>query len=236
MSKKKKKQQQQQQRPQSLVQEVAPAQPASSLVATTPSTAALVEEGPEPTTGDAAVPVLLIALLALLVYLADVHLINRGGEFNPKVYYPYFNFVAVDNARPKSDIEKFRIIGRQVYKMNCEACHQATGQGLPGQFPPLVGSEWVVGEGPNRTVRIVLSAVAGPIEIKGDRFDSSAMPAWKLVLNDEQVAAVVTFIRSEWGNKAGPVTPEQVKKIRELEKTRDTPWTAEELKKIPEKD
>jgi mono/diheme cytochrome c family protein len=237
MSKKKKKQQQQAQAARSPVREVSPSpQLPSRIVAPTPSGAALVDEGPEPATGDAPVPVLLLALLALLVFLADVHLINRGGEFDPKVYYPYYNFVAVQDARPKNEVEKFRLVGRQVFKLNCEACHQATGQGLAGQFPALAGSEWVIGESPNRTIRIVLSAVAGPIDVKGDHFDSTAMPAWKLVLNDEQVAAVVTFIRTEWGNKAGPVTPDQVKKIRDLEKTHDTPWTTEELKKIPDKE
>jgi mono/diheme cytochrome c family protein len=126
--------------------------------------------------------------------------------------------------------------GREHYTLYCAACHQANGQGLAGQYPPLAGSEWVQGEGPNRVVRIVLNAIAGSIDVKGLHFDSNAMPPWKPVLSDDQIAAILTYVRSEWGNKAPPVTAEQAKKIRDLEKDRETPWSADELSKIPEKD
>ena len=62
------------------------------------------------------------------------------------------------------------------------------------------------------------------------------MPPWKPTLNDEQIAGVITFIRSEFGNKADPVPPELVKQIRDKEKARETPWSADELKKLPEKE
>jgi len=205
-------------------------------VAASPSGAALLSEGPEPTANNATLPVLFIALLALLVYVANVNLNNHAGEFDPRVYFPFRNVAAVDNAHPHSPVETIRRQGREYYALYCAACHQGNGQGLAGQFPPLAGSEWVQGEGPNRVVRIVLNAVAGPIDVKGTHFDSAAMPPWKPTLSDEQIAAILTYIRSEWGNKAPPVTPEEVKKIRDQEKDRETPWSADELKKIPEKD
>ena len=209
--------------------------PGRVMAATSPATFGALREGPEPTAGNAAVPVLMIALLGLLVYLADVHLNNRGGEFNLKVYYPFPNVAAVADAHPKNADEAYIAKGRIVYGNVCLPCHQATGLGQAGVFPPLAGSEWVLGEGPNRIIRIVLNGVAGPIDVKGTPFNN-AMPPWKDFLKDEDVGAVLSFIRSQWGNKGAVVKPEEVKKIRAKENDRDTPWSADELKKLPEKE
>jgi mono/diheme cytochrome c family protein len=235
MSKKKKNEQKEQRRQASREIVSASVQHASPLVAASPSGAAVLDEGPEPVAGDVAVPVLLLALLALLIYAADMHLINRGGQFHSRVYYPFFDTNAVADAHPRNEAEELRRKGKQVYNLSCSACHQPNGQGLAGQFPPLAGSEWVVGEGPGRVIRIVLSGVSGPIDVAGAHFDSTAMPPWKGGLDDAQIAAVVTYIRTEWGNKAGPVTPEQVKKVRDSDKDRG-PYTADELKTVPEKE
>jgi mono/diheme cytochrome c family protein len=216
---------------------VAPSTAKSSpIIGGSPIETAVLREGPEPTANRKALPVMLILMLGLFIYLADANMNNRAGEFDRRVYYPFTSLASVDEAHPKSPVEKIRRDGRNYYTLYCSPCHQGTGQGLAGQYPPLAGSEWVVGEGPNRVARIVLNAVAGPIEVKGTHFDSAAMPPWKPVLSDEQIAAILTYIRSEWGNKAPPVTPEQVKKIRDHEQSRETPWSAEELTKIPEKD
>ena len=122
---------------------------------------------------------------------------NRGGGFDPKVYYPYFNFAAVSDSHPLTEEEKLIRKGRETFNFVCADCHQSTGLGLAGQFPPLAGSEWVLGEGPNRIIRIVLNGVQGPIEVKGQAFNN-AMPAQKDILKDDQIAAVLTFIRNQW--------------------------------------
>jgi len=75
-------------------------------MAASPSGAAVLEEGPEPTSGGAAVPIVLIAMLALLLYAACVHLNDRGGEFDPKVYYPFANANDVAEAHPKDPRER----------------------------------------------------------------------------------------------------------------------------------
>ena len=108
------------------------------------------------------------------------------------------------------------------------------GQGSPGLNPPLAGSEWVLAEGPNRIIRIVLHGLQGPIEVKGQSFNA-AMLAWRDILTDEDIANVLSFIRNEWGNKAPLVTPEQVKAIREETAARDSNWTPTELLAVPEK-
>jgi mono/diheme cytochrome c family protein len=106
--------------------------------------------------------------------------------------------------------------------------------GTPGMFPPLAGSEWVTAEGHERIIRIVLNGLSGPIEVAGAQFNNVMVP-WRDTLKDEDIASVLSYIRSEWGNKADPVTVEEVKKVREGTKDRGNPWTADELKQVPEK-
>lgn len=118
--------------------------------------------------------------------------------------------------------------GHAMYESRCSACHQAAGQGLPGAFPPIAGSEFVLGD-PERLVRIVLHGLTGPVTVKGQSFNG-AMPAWADVLNDAEIAAVLTYVRSSWGNGAGAVEAEQVAEERAKTASRTTPWTAGELK------
>jgi len=97
--------------------------------------------------------------------------------------------------------------GSVVYAGNCVACHQATGMGLAGVFPPLVGSEWVL-ENDARLVQILLYGIQGELVVKGVTYNG-VMPAFSQ-LSDAELAAVLTHIRSAWGNDAAPITVEQV--------------------------
>jgi len=111
--------------------------------------------------------------------------------------------------------------GKQVYGAKCAACHQATGMGVAGVFPPLVGAEWVLKDEKVLT-HILLHGINGEIVVKGVTY-KGAMPAWKS-LSDEELAAVMTYIRSDWGNQAPPIKPETVKAEREATKARTEPY------------
>jgi mono/diheme cytochrome c family protein len=115
--------------------------------------------------------------------------------------------------------------GKQIFTTTCQACHQATGLGIPNAFPPLAGSEWVLGS-PERMAAIILSGLNKEITVKGQKF-RGAMPSWKEKLSDEEVAAVATYARRAWGNSASRVEPDLVKKIRERVQSRATPWAGE---------
>ena len=125
--------------------------------------------------------------------------------------------------------------GQRIYSTVCIACHQPTGQGLPPMFPPLAGSDWVNVKKPDRMIRMVLHGFTGPFTLNGQPFTSPAplMPPQGGALNDEQIAGVLTYVRSNFGNKAGAVTPAEVAAIREAEKTRSAMWTEAEILKIP---
>ncbi len=125
--------------------------------------------------------------------------------------------------------------GKTVYMQVCFACHQPTGLGLPGMFPPLAGSDWVKAKKADRMIRIVLHGLTGPLNINGAPFTSPAplMPPQGAALSDTQIADVLTFVRAEYGAGASAVTPDEVKAIRESEKARAAMWTEAELLKTP---
>lgn len=95
--------------------------------------------------------------------------------------------------------------GKALYAAQCAACHQATGAGLPGVFPPLDGSEWVQGE-PRVLANILLHGVTGEISVKGAKFNGT-MPSFRQ-LSDAELAGLASYIRSSWSNKADAVPAE----------------------------
>ena len=121
--------------------------------------------------------------------------------------------------------------GGQLFTLYCSACHGTDGKGATGgTFPPLAGSPWVLGDAA-LPVKVVLHGLHGPVEVDGRSFNLE-MPPQGGILPDEQIAAILTHVRSSWGNKAGQVTQEFVKATRDANVDRKTAWTAEELLKL----
>jgi mono/diheme cytochrome c family protein len=112
--------------------------------------------------------------------------------------------------------------GSAVFANSCQACHQATGQGLPGVFPPLAGSNWVLAP-PDRIAQILLHGVTGPIEVLGATYNG-AMPAFGSQFSDAEIAAVASFVRKQWGNSAEKIAADQVAQARKATIDRMEPW------------
>ncbi len=178
-----------------------------------------------------------VTLFALLIYWGGMYVDSYGGHFNPLVFNRGDMLADVDARVPKSETDALIAKGRQIYTTYCAACHQPNGQGLAGQFPPLVDSEWVVGVGPNRIIRIVLDGLQGDITVKGKQYNNVMLP-WRQQLDDESIAAVVTYIRNnkDWGHSDTGVTAEAVKVIRDATADRSGYWSADELLAIPDRD
>lgn len=119
--------------------------------------------------------------------------------------------------------------GAAVYARTCIACHGIDGRGLAPLFPPLDGSQWLVGR-PERPIDIVLHGLIGPIEVGGVRFDSMMAPLGG-TLTDGEIADALTYARQRWSNDASAVTADQVAARRALHRDRTTLWTAGELDK-----
>ena len=112
--------------------------------------------------------------------------------------------------------------GKQLFGAKCAACHQGSGLGVAGVFPPVAASEWVLGDEKILT-NILLHGVNGEMIVKGNKYNG-AMPAWKS-LSDDELAAVLTYIRSDWGNAAAPIMADTIKSQRELTKARTEPYS-----------
>ena len=191
-------------------------------------------EDPEPSTGTGGFPIFLFILLGLGLYIAMVYLDNHAGGFSPVVPRGFTSSNYLVKIVPEDPNKKDFYAGMKVYnRPTCGACHQPNGLGTPGTFPPLDGSEWVLEKDPARVVRIVLDGLTGPIQVKGAPYNSQ-MPGWRTQLSEEEIAQVSTYIRQAWNNKAGPVTKEQVAKIKADTANRNGAlWTVEELMKVP---
>jgi len=143
------------------------------------------------------------------------------------------------NAVPKLDLtthltgidKELFVKGAEVYgrEGHCITCHQEDGLGLvAAQFPPLAQSRWVTGD-PERLTKLALHGVTGPMSVRGVAYVGKVpMTSFKF-LSDEELAAVLTFTRNRWGNKASPVYPDMVKRIRSETKVRSSFWSPDEL-------
>jgi mono/diheme cytochrome c family protein len=185
-------------------------------------------EPAEPRASSAPVPVWMLILLFILLYWGMVYFDQYGGWFSPQVYAPYKSTIELTAFQPPTggiDLQR----GKQVFENVCALCHNNDGNGKPNQGPPLAGSDWVVGP-PNRMIRIPLAGLSGAVQVKGETWTLS-MPAMGAALPDDDLAAVLSYMRQSWGNKASPITAEQIKAIR-AEIGNRQPFSADELQKI----
>lgn len=120
--------------------------------------------------------------------------------------------------------------GKLVYAQLCGACHQPHGRGQEGLAPPLVDSEWVDGS-KDRLIRIVLHGLQGPISVNNVEYNM-LMPGLA-VLDDDQIASALTFVRRSFGHTSTAVSPAEVRTIRDASSDQQDLWTAEQLQKLP---
>jgi putative membrane-bound dehydrogenase-like protein len=133
-------------------------------------------------------------------------------------------------APPAVELPEHLVEGRNHYMKACIECHQADGNGVPGTFPPLAGSEWVAGD-PKTLLRILLGGLYGPIQVKGVDYNS-VMPGHSHV-SDEEIAAIASYVRfAHAGKTEDPIPAAAVKALRpEVEARKFSPWTVEDLRK-----
>lgn len=186
----------------------------------------------EPTAAPTVVPMWLIAAMLVLLFLGAWYYDTRGGWMFDKMVYAHYRELP-DQYYPEKGSGPDPDRGKVLFEKNCAVCHNNDGAGKPGQAPPLAGSEWVNAAGVNRLIRIPLVGLTGPIKVKGQDWNLS-MVGLGGGLSDEDVANILTYLRTAWGNNASPVTAEQVKKVRDELGNRSQQYTADELLKLEE--
>lgn len=141
------------------------------------------------------------------------------GSKDRKNTNPFLGYVDYGSTKPltadnsnKSDnsIENIAALGKNVYKVTCTPCHQADGQGLPNVFPPLANSDYL-NKDKERAIHILVNGLSGPVMVNGNEYNGIMPPP---NLNSSQIAAVLTYVYSQWGNSGKKVSVDEVEKVK----------------------
>jgi len=143
-------------------------------------------------------------IVGLVVYLLAA---CGGGQEQTKDQ----NDAPQSMVQPESEPVVANVAGKEIYDQYCLVCHQADGQGVPNAFPPIVQTEYVSGD-TERLIGIILNGLTGEIEVNSEVYNG-VMLAHNF-LSDAEVADVITYVRSNFGNEASAVTAEEVAAVR----------------------
>jgi len=193
--------------------------------------AILLREKPEPKEGYTPMPLFILGFITVMIFVCTLYFVHNRGGFSPMVQDERYDPATAANTTEVTKVDPVAQ-GKRLFQ-TCATCHQATGTGVPGVYPALAGSEWVTGS-EEHLVRIMLHGLAGPVKVEGKDYNGNMPafgPAGGFNWSDEKLAYVMTYIRQEWGNKAGEITADKVKEIRE-KAARTKPWSAEELEAV----
>ncbi len=187
----------------------------------------IIREMDEPSDGLTPTPVWFLMACFALIGWGGYYIASNSGGFRADMYNekPAALYEKAGGAGEAEKSVDLMAVGKRAFN-NCTQCHQATGAGIPGAFPPLDGSDRVVGP-PHVLAAILIHGLHGPISVKGKPFNGD-MPAWG-ALSDEELAGVMTYIRGSWGNKETEVSPAFVKAVRTETASQTSPWTDEGL-------
>ena len=191
--------------------------------------AQLMREKEEPREGFAAPPMIILFMCMFLCLWAGAELTKSSAGFRWDAYDPNYNPNGGQGAAKAYDPVAH---GKRVFN-NCIACHQASGEGVPGTYPPLKGSNWL-GKSPEVLARIVLNGLSGEIVVNGNTFNNVMTP-FNNTLSDKDIAAVLSYVRNSWGNSHPIVEEAEVAAVRAAVGDRSSSYTpAELLEMFPE--
>lgn len=204
--------------------------------------AAVKREKSEQAAGHEPAPVWVIFLFMVVAVVAGGQLGPMTGGFSFNVSNPFSSGKPGGNdPRPKKEGEgggadPFQVAmkkGASGYAV-CGGCHQGSGMGIAGQYPPLAGSEWVLG-GTERLIRVVQHGLTGQVTVKGQNYNfPGGMQGFGAGMSAGDLANVLTYIRNTWGNEGTMITKEMIEKVRGEEK-RASQWTEADLAPFAEK-
>jgi mono/diheme cytochrome c family protein len=166
----------------------------------------------EPTATSTSVPIWIFILMLVLLFLGAVYFDRHSGWFDSKLYAPYNSVDQLAVYQPRSGEAALAARGKTVYENVCGICHGNDGLGKANQAPPLAGSEWVARDAAS-LARVPLVGLNGPIQVSGHDWNL-AMAPMGAGLSDADLAAVLTYLRTAWGNKSSPVSEADMKAIR----------------------
>ena len=200
--------------------------------------AAIQREKREPRVGLEPLSIWLIGVYGLAIFFGGAYLGRFAGNFSGDSLDYSMNPVApktgpAGGAGAATAELSPADRGKKIFSANCATCHQGTGTGIAGQYPPLAGSEYVLG-GTRRLGMILLKGLEGPVTVKGAQYGSAVMQPWEKTLSDAKIADVLTYVRQEWGNTGGPVAPEGIAALRKELAGHPGSFHEADLKAVPD--
>jgi len=187
-------------------------------------------ENPDPQEALRPIPAWVLAVAGLLVISCAYYILR--SDLAAASAYGDHRTLADLAPKPTSASTQATADGAAIFAARCVPCHQATGTGLPGVFPPLAGSNWVNGRD-TTVMQILLHGIHGTLTVNGTAYNGT-MPTFGTQLSDAEIAAVLTHVRSHWGNHGGPVDASQVATQRAATAARNEPWNGDaDLTKLP---
>ncbi|MGV8899818.1 MAG: c-type cytochrome [Burkholderiaceae bacterium] len=179
-------------------------------------------EQPDPYEGNHPIPRFILVIIALVFSWGIYYIASSNLSDPPELG----DSRTIADLTAQTGAKSGVVDGAQIYAAQCVACHQASGAGLPGVFPPLAASEWVIGK-ESVVTQILLHGISGSLTVKGVAYNGQ-MPAFQDKLSDAEIGAVLTHVRSNFGNTAGKIDAGLVKTEREASKDRKQPWNGDD--------
>jgi mono/diheme cytochrome c family protein len=202
---------------------------------------AIQREKREPRVGLEPLSIWLIAVYGLAVFTGGAYLGRYSGNFSGDSLDPFGGPPPAKKGGGAQGAQQEQAElsphdrGKKIFAANCQTCHQANGEGVAGQYPPLAGSEFTTG-GSRRPAMIVLKGLQGPVKVKGQQYGTAVMQPWDKTLTDQKIADVLTYERSEWGNNASPVTAEQIAALRKELASHPESFNEHDILSVPDQD
>jgi len=200
---------------------------------------AIQREKHEPLAGLEPLSLWLIAVYGLAIFFGGAYLGRYSGNFSGDGLDPLGGAPRAlkKGAGPQTAQGGGELTaaqrGKKIFSANCATCHQASGTGVAGQYPPLAGSEYANG-GTRRLGMILLKGLQGPLTVKGAAYGSAVMQPWEKTLTDAKIADVLTYVRQEWGNTGGAVAAEGIAALRKELAGHAESFTEPDLKAVPD--
>ena len=174
-------------------------------------------------------PLVFVFLFGCLIFFCAIQLAHSTNDF--QLHPPVKEVSLTPEEAEAKRMERKLASGKKLFNSRCATCHNLDGKGKD-LFPPLAGSKWVTSN-PGIITKIVLKGLKGEIEVLGKKYGTSAtviMPPQ--VLNNREIANVVSYARNAWGNDASEVTEEQVATFADEASSQNEQWTVDQLKDL----
>lgn len=190
----------------------------------------LSQEKHEPTEGFLHTPLIFVFIFGCLVFICSIQLADTTNGFQ---LHPPQEIVELSPEEQETlRLERKINSGGKIFAARCASCHQANGLGIAGQYPPLDGSRWVTSDSALIT-NIILKGLKGEIEVKGQKYGTSAaVNMAKVEINDREIANVVTYVRQAWSNQASEVFENEVSSVRSASSEQQDQWTGDQLQSM----